>query len=145
MSVVNTIDDTSPPLEFQFVTENVLGSGVEQVAEDFMNGCTCRKDNGRNMGCEYLSCSCLDDLINSEGKKQFPYSQAKFNTECLRDAFIRGRNHIYECNKNCNCNSNCKNRVVQHGRKVGLEIFKTTNRGWGRSEKCCVYYVLSLT
>ena len=83
------------------------------------------------MGCEYLSCECLDDSVNSEGKKAFPYSQAKFNAACLRDVFIRGRNHIYECNPLCNCGDNCKNRVVQHGRKVGLEIFKTTNRGWG--------------
>ena len=136
VSIVNMIDDTSPPLDFQFVVENVLRDGVEQASDDFMIGCGCRKDNGRNMGCEYLSCSCLDDVINSEGKKQFPYSQAKFNTACLRDAFIKGRNHIYECNKKCNCNKNCKNRVVQHGRTVGLEIFKTTNRGWGTFEKC---------
>lgn len=129
--VVNTIDDTSPPLDFQFLTESVLRDGVESVSEDFMNGCKCRKDNGRQMGCEYLHCECLDDLVNAEGKKQYPYSMAKFNTACLRDAFIKGRNHIYECNSRCNCGSNCKNRVVQHGRKVGLEIFKTTNRGWG--------------
>lgn len=121
----------SPPLDFQFVAKSVLREGVEIVDEDFMIGCKCRKDNGRQMGCEYLQCECLDDLVNSEGKKAFPYSQAKFNTACLRDAFIKGRNHIYECNRRCNCGSNCKNRVVQHGRKVGLEIFKTTNRGWG--------------
>ena len=143
VSVVNTIDDTSPPLDFQFVVESVLREGVEQASDDFMIGCGCRKDNGRNMGCEYLSCSCLDDLVNSEGKKQFPYSQAKFNTACLRDAFIKGRNHIYECNKKCNCNNNCKNRVVQHGRTVGLEIFKTTNRGWGTFEKCYMCHELS--
>lgn len=83
------------------------------------------------MGCEYLYCECLEDLVNSNGKKQFPYSQAKKNTACLRDAFISGRGHIYECNRLCNCGENCKNRVVQHGRKVGLEIFKTINRGWG--------------
>lgn len=132
---MNTIDDTSPPLDFQFVTQNVLTDGVEQASEDFMTGCKCRKDNGRNIGCEYLSCECLDDLVNSHGNKQFPYSQAKFNTACLRDAFLSGRNHIYECNSRCNCESNCKNRVVQHGRKVGLEIFKTTNRGWGTFKK----------
>ena len=110
------------------------------MEEDFMNGCKCRKDNGRDIGCEYLSCECLEDSVNSEGRKQFPYSQAKFNTACLRDSFIRGRNHIYECNSRCNCGSNCKNRVVQHGRKVGLEIFKTTNRGWGMYKKCNMYY-----
>lgn len=128
------MDDTSPPLDFQFVTKSVLREDVEVVEEDFMIGCKCRKDNGRQMGCEYLQCECLYDSVNSEGKKAFPYSQAKFNTACLRDAFIKGRNHIYECNKLCNCGSNCKNRVVQHGRKVGLEIFKTTNRGWGTFE-----------
>ena len=143
VSVVNEIDDTSPPLDFQFVVENVLRNGVEQASDDFMIGCGCRKDNGRNMGCEYLHCSCLDDLVNSEGKKQFPYSQAKASTACLRDAFIKGRNHIYECNKKCNCGNNCKNRVVQHGRTVGLEIFKTTDRGWGTFEKCHVSYELS--
>lgn len=109
-----------------------------------MIGCKCRKDNGRQMGCEYLSCECLDDLVVSEGKKQFPYSQAKFNTACLRDAFLKGRNHIYECNKRCNCGNNCKNRVVQHGRKVGLEIFKTTNRGWGTYERHYMYHKSSI-
>ena len=126
------------------MTENVLRDGVEQVSKEFMNGCKCRKDNGRHMGCEYLYCECLDDLVNSEGKKQFPYSQARFTTGCLRDAFINGRNHIYECNSLCNCGSNCKNRVVQHGRKVGLEIFKTTNRGWGTSKKGSLLFCTNL-
>lgn len=144
VSVVNAIDDTSPPLDFQFVIENIFRDGVEQASDDFMSGCGCRKDNGRNMGCEYLYCTCLDDLVNSEGKKQFPYSQAKVNTACLRDAFIKGRNHIYECNKKCNCGNNCKNRVVQHGRTVGLQIFKTINRGWGTFEKCHICYKLLL-
>ena len=101
------------------------------MSEDFMTGCKCRKENGRHMGCEYLSCECLDDLVDSEGEKKFPYSQAKKNAGCLRDAFIGGRSHLYECNSRCNCGSNCKNRVVQHGRKVGLEIFKTIKTGWG--------------
>ena len=131
IAIVNTVDDTSPPLNFQFITENLLRDGVERVPDDFMVGCSCRKDNGRQMGCEYLSCSCIEDQSNSEGKRAFPYSMAKFNTACLRDAFLKGRTAIFECNKLCNCESNCKNRVVQHGRKVGLEIFKTRNRGWG--------------
>ena len=107
-----------------------------------MVGCKCRKENGRHMGCEYLNCECLDDSVNSKGKKQFPYSQAKKSTACLRDAFLNGRNHIYECNSRCNCGSNCKNRVVQHGRKVGLEIFKTINRGWG-TLKCNMHHCIT--
>ena len=100
-----------------------------------MSGCDCRKDNGRNIGCEYLSCECLDDsALNSEGKRVFPYSASKFDFGCLRAFYLENRHHIYECNSLCNCESNCKNRVVQHGRTVSLQIFKTINRGWGKPE-----------
>ena len=36
---------------------------------------------------------------------------------------------MYEYNKKRNYGNKCKNRVVQRGRTVGLEIFKTINRG----------------
>ncbi|KAK7205598.1 hypothetical protein BZA70DRAFT_238091 [Myxozyma melibiosi] len=38
---------------------------------------------------------------------------------------------VYECNDNCACGSNCPNRVVQRGRQVRLQIFKTAKKGWG--------------
>ncbi|KAF5310154.1 hypothetical protein D9619_010558 [Psilocybe cf. subviscida] len=38
---------------------------------------------------------------------------------------------IYECNDLCGCGDECMNRVVQHGRKVGVAIRKTPNKGWG--------------
>ncbi|GIY34584.1 histone-lysine N-methyltransferase Su(var)3-9 [Caerostris extrusa] len=39
---------------------------------------------------------------------------------------------IYECNSKCKCGISCYNRVVQHGQKVKVGIFKTSNgRGWG--------------
>lgn len=51
---------------------------------------------------------------------------------------IRGKinvnpgNAIFECNKLCKCDQSCRNRVVQHGRKVPLCIFRTDNGcGWG--------------
>ena len=97
-----------------------------------MSGCTCRKENGRHIGCEYLYCECLDDsALNDDGKRVFPYSASKADYGCLRDFYLKARHHIYECNQLCNCESNCKNRVVQHGRTVPLQIFKTKNRGWG--------------
>lgn len=132
VSVVNQVDNTSPPLTFKFVNESILGPGVEAATTEVMIGCECRKDNGRNIGCEYLSCGCLaDSALNSEGKKVFPYSAAKINTGCLRDFYLESRHHIYECNAHCNCEENCKNRKVQHGCQVPLEIFKTEDRGWG--------------
>ena len=133
VTIVNTVDDSSPPLDFKFIEENLIGKGVYRATDEFMSGCTCRKDNGRQIGCEYLACECLGDSITSkEGKKCFPYSAASKDPGCLRSFYLQGGFHIFECNKKCNCESNCKNRVVQHGRTVPLEIFKTSNRGWGK-------------
>ena len=132
ITLFNNLDTSSPPTTFRFVKESLLGPGVQRATEDFMSGCTCRKDNGRQMGCEYLSCECIaDSAVNDMGKRVFPYSGGKDDFGCLRNFYLKRRDHIYECNKRCNCESNCKNRVVQHGRSVPLQIFKTTNRGWG--------------
>ncbi|KAI4146326.1 MAG: hypothetical protein L6R39_003484 [Caloplaca ligustica] len=131
VTVINEIDQSSPSTAFRFVNDNVLGPGVSRAPNEVMIGCTCPQDK-RKIGCEYLYCDCLDDSAeNEDGKKVFPYSNAKKNRGCLREFYLESRHHIYECNKHCNCPDNCKNRKVQHGRLVELEIFKTTNRGWG--------------
>lgn len=132
VTLKNTIDDSSPRLDFKFIKKNILGTGVEEATDEFMIGCTCRKNNGRDIGCEYTYCECLEDSARKDGnKKVFPYAAGKDTTHCLRDFYLSHGWHVFECNARCNCNSNCKNRVVQHGRKVPLEIFKTRNRGWG--------------
>ena len=98
-----------------------------------MSGCNCRVENGRNCGCEYRTCSCLQhSATDGKGDHHFTYSAAILGRGCLRPFYLNSRHHIYECNKNCNCRDNCKNKVVQHGRQVPLEIFKTENRGWGK-------------
>ncbi|KAG9129063.1 hypothetical protein Leryth_016887 [Lithospermum erythrorhizon] len=38
---------------------------------------------------------------------------------------------VHECGTTCACPPNCRNRMTQAGLKVRLEVFKTTNRGWG--------------
>ncbi|KAL8847044.1 MAG: hypothetical protein Q9221_007904 [Calogaya cf. arnoldii] len=132
VTVVNEIDESSPSTDFRFVQESILQADVEYIAEEFMIGCRCYKENGRNIGCEYLYCDCLDSSeLNDDGKRVFPYAAGKKDFRCLRNFYLESRNHIYECNKKCNCEANCKNRNVQHGRRVELEIFKTKNRGWG--------------
>ncbi len=50
VKIINAIDQTSPPVDFAFINENVVGEGVEKVPEEFMIGCQCKKDNGRNIG-----------------------------------------------------------------------------------------------
>lgn len=131
--LINEIDDSSPPVSFTFINASIICEGVETVDEGFMSGCTCKQENGRNCGCEYRYCGCLQHSAKDEnGDHHFPYSASTLKRGCLRPFYLDSRNHIYECNKNCNCRDNCKNKVVQHGRQVPLEIFKTQNRGWGK-------------
>ncbi|KAK3176356.1 hypothetical protein OEA41_007679 [Lepraria neglecta] len=108
VTVVNTVDDSSPPLGFKFIKENVIGKGVHRATDEFMSGCTCRKDNGRQIGCEYLACECLEDSATTkDGKKVFPYSARKIDPGCLRPFYLQGGFHVFECNEKCNCMSNC--------------------------------------
>jgi histone-lysine N-methyltransferase SUV39H len=129
VTLVNNIDDTSPRLNFRFIDSCVLREGVTKASEEFMFGCTCKPDNGRHMGCEYTACECLDQMNN----RKFPYIATGERAGTLRDGHLSTRDAIFECNRLCNCGDNCKNKLVQWGRKVPLEIFKTSNRGWGKS------------
>ncbi|KAL8693255.1 MAG: hypothetical protein Q9218_001889 [Villophora microphyllina] len=139
VTVVNNIDQSSPSLKFKFVKASILGPGVEKLSEDAMVGCQCNLNNGRDIGCEYLyrlgddkSCSCTEHInLDGRGKKAFPYSAGSADRGCLRKLFLDTRHHIYECNVKCSCYTYCKNRKVQHGRQIPLEIFKTEDRGWG--------------
>ncbi|KAL8932733.1 MAG: hypothetical protein Q9211_006152 [Gyalolechia sp. 1 TL-2023] len=132
VTVVNNIDESSPSIEFRFVNESVLGPGVSRAPDEVMIGCDCKKHYGPNPGCQYLKCECLiDSALNASGSRVFPYSSAQRDAGRLRDFYLESRHHIYECNANCNCDYGCKNRNVQFGRQVPLEIFKTPNRGWG--------------
>ncbi|KAL8826798.1 MAG: hypothetical protein Q9170_007266 [Blastenia crenularia] len=133
VTVFNDIDESSPSIRFRFVNESVLCHGVAKASEEFMIGCECKEHYGPLPGCAYLEkCHCLDESPRNEnGSKVFPYSAASRDAGCLRSFYLESRHHIYECNRACNCTAACKNRNVQHGRRVQLDIFKTSNRGWG--------------
>ncbi len=38
---------------------------------------------------------------------------------------------IYECNGKCKCDSRCTNRCVQFGVNTLLQIYNTSEKGWG--------------
>ncbi|CAF4517939.1 unnamed protein product, partial [Rotaria magnacalcarata] len=38
---------------------------------------------------------------------------------------------IYECNGKCKCDSRCTNRCVQFGLNTLLQIYHTSEKGWG--------------
>ncbi|KAK7511662.1 hypothetical protein IWZ03DRAFT_65742 [Phyllosticta citriasiana] len=159
VSIVNDVDNSSPPLVFTFIDSNILGDGVHAAHEETITGCSkCRAHMGQGIGCEYSKlCDCLEyaavndtermlaeererwERIQRTGDgdtsglpKKFPYFSSGPRTGCLVPFYLERRHPIYECNTKCKCGPGCKTRVVQHGRKVPLEIFKTSDgRGWG--------------
>ena len=129
----NDVDHDSPPTEFQFIKASILRDGVFRADEESIVGCTCHQKYKQQNGCVYLDhCSCIQDSVEDDkGKKFFAYGASPNNYGLLRKKFLQTRNPIYECNSKCDCDNYCKNRVVQHGRKIHVEIFKTSDRGWG--------------
>lgn len=117
----NEIDDTpSPPTDFEFISEYRLSDKVPPYDKDFLWGCNCPES-----GCEDPEdCACQDNQDSPRPK--FAYGK---HGRAVRD----NRMEIVECNERCSCGPECRNRVVQHGRQVPLEIFKTKEKGWGKS------------
>ncbi|KAG4301160.1 hypothetical protein PCK1_002470 [Pneumocystis canis] len=116
--LINEIDSDPSPADFEFITSYKYGVGVQPRNPLFISGCSCPKD-----GCDLdnpSSCQCLEDSDN----KSFSYDE--YGRLRCNIASI-----IYECNENCDCGIKCPNRVVQRGRKIPLDIFKTKYKGWG--------------
>ena len=157
VTMANTIDQDSPPLGFTFVDQSILREGVIKLDDDTLQGCQkCKPDMGQNIGCEYTRwCGCLEyarvdeERLNertwplyqkwketnegdsSQFPKRFPYRIDKTIGPLLNGFYLDSRHTIYECNERCRCGPRCKNRNVQWGRGIPLQIFKTKERGWG--------------
>ncbi|KAI5207352.1 SET domain-containing protein [Aureobasidium subglaciale] len=75
--------------------------------------------------------------LDAEGlSKRFPYRidhdpRTNIKQYVLDSFYLESRNVLYECNSRCRCGPNCKNRLVQKGRKIPLEVFRTSRRGFG--------------
>jgi Pre-SET motif len=121
--VVNDIDaEPCPPLVFHWVDECVLGENVPSRDSNFTHGCSC--PNGECDLTKPLGCECLDDL----DVKRFSYNMDGLMIHPPGMAVI-------ECNSRCRCSRSCPNRVVERGRRMPLELFKTANKGWGTSSQ----------
>jgi histone-lysine N-methyltransferase SUV39H len=154
VNLVNIRDSSTPLLSFEFVDSYKYGDGIDPPVPEAMEGCqSCRPNMGGFCGCEYTKrCECLEFArvderkLDDEGRKQyeralkgkdttmslpkrFPYSK---DTGRLVTFYLESEYAIFECNINCGCGPVCKSRVVQNGRQVGLEIFRTIDRGWGK-------------
>ncbi|XP_035794441.1 histone-lysine N-methyltransferase eggless-like [Anopheles albimanus] len=125
VSCVNYFDDTKPP-PCEYSTKRIPTEGVDlNLDEDFLVCCDCEDD------CfDKSKCQCWQLTI--EGAKFLapdqPIESIGYVYKRLDESVMTG---IYECNARCKCKMNCLNRVVQHPLLTKLQIFKTSNRGWG--------------
>ncbi|RDA90694.1 hypothetical protein CP533_3930 [Ophiocordyceps camponoti-saundersi (nom. inval.)] len=127
ITVVNSVDSEVLPPGFRFIDENVLGDGVEPAELSFRSGCTCDNDDD----CQYGGCMCLAELEDDDGGKIYAYHTHGIKKGLLRSKLHDSKLPLYECHKGCSCTLDCPNRVVERGRTVPLQIFRTDDRGWG--------------
>ncbi|KAI1275277.1 SET domain-containing protein [Xylaria sp. FL0933] len=154
ITIVNTEDDTMIDPNFRFMESSTRASDIEPTRKEFLTGCDCKED----IDCRYSGCTCLqdaeddssvdDDTVSQEAspsegeyaddwvrrkfkKKAYAYHSHGAKAGHLRTKVLMSRNPIYECHESCVCSLDCSNRVVEKGRKLPLQIFRTENRGWG--------------
>lgn len=111
--IENDVDLDGPPDSFTYMNDYKEGEGIS-IPQDPIVGCECT--------------DCFDEKKNccaaNAGAEFAYYKHGKVR--------VPPGTPIYECNKRCKCGPQCPNRVVQHGRKHKVAIFRTNNgRGWG--------------
>lgn len=79
---------------------------------------------------------CLQDQEESDSeeyarKKVYRYHMHGLKAGLMQTRYLDSKAPIYECHKECKCGEWCPNRVVERGRKVALQIFRTKTTGWG--------------
>ncbi|KAK8131627.1 hypothetical protein PG984_008065 [Apiospora sp. TS-2023a] len=138
ITITNDADKLALEPGFKFVQNSHLGRGVQAATGDFRSGCEC--EDGED--CQYTTCHCLQELEESEDepdeddgiiyrKKRYAYHSHGDKAGHLRTKILESREPIYECHEGCACGPDCPNRVVERGRKLPLQVFRTKNRGWG--------------
>ncbi|CAN8298123.1 unnamed protein product [Cochlearia groenlandica] len=111
VSLLNDVDDENGPAYFTYSTTVTYSESFKLAQPSF--GCDC------GISCKpgNLNCHCI-----RKNGGDFPYTG--------NGVLVSRKPMIYECSPSCLCSA-CKNKVTQMGPKVRLEVFKTTNRGWG--------------
>ncbi|KAF9781317.1 hypothetical protein BJ322DRAFT_1080401 [Thelephora terrestris] len=123
--VINGIDDEpTPPWEFFYSNKLWYHEDVPPPDYNKLVGCDCVGE------CDPTSttCACL-----RRQKNLWPDgAESGFGFSYGEDRMLKNWDEtIVECNDLCQCTSKCRNRVVQNGRKVKVNIVKTEKKGWG--------------
>ncbi len=145
--------DTSLPKNFEYINDRIPLTTDIIIEKDNIQGCTCID------GClDTTKCECwiktYDGIIKSHyyedliGELKELFSEDDENIENMKeylyDALAKrgyGYKHgrllekihsgIYECNGKCKCDSRCTNRCVQFGVNTLLQVYNTSEKGWG--------------
>ncbi|XP_072406223.1 histone-lysine N-methyltransferase EHMT2-like isoform X2 [Chiloscyllium punctatum] len=114
---VNAVDAETSPEDYKYISENCETSTMNIDRNiTHLQHCTCLDDcSSSNCLCGQLSIRCWYDkdgrLLQEFNKIEPPL--------------------IFECNQACSCWRTCKNRVVQSGIRVRLQLYRTEKMGWG--------------
>eukprot|EP00899_Mesostigma_viride_P015814 jgi/Mesvir1/24233/Mv10940-RA.4 len=119
--VINTVDDTGPPNDFEYITESVLPRDIAPQGP-LPTGCACASRARGEGQCRPGKCECIQKnpsgVCYIVGKSKHPQ-------------LTRAVPVIYECGPQCGCPPSCGNRVTQQGLQYPLELFRTKHKGWG--------------
>ncbi|KAM8866577.1 histone-lysine N-methyltransferase EHMT1a [Synchiropus picturatus] len=114
---VNGVDGEPHPSSFKYIPESCVTSTIN-VNKDIthLQHCSCTDDcSSATCTCGQLSLRCWYD---DEGRLPPDF--------CQREPPV-----LFECNHACSCWRTCRNRVVQNGLRVRLQLFRTRTMGWG--------------
>nr|XP_020454856.1 histone-lysine N-methyltransferase EHMT1-like isoform X1 [Monopterus albus] len=117
ITCVNGVDNESCPENFKYIPDNCVTSPLN-IDKDItrLQHCSCTDDcSSSTCMCGQLSLQCWYD---SEGRLPLDF--------CQREPLV-----LFECNHACSCWRTCRNRVVQNGLRVRLQLFRTQKMGWG--------------
>ncbi|XP_077691886.1 histone-lysine N-methyltransferase EHMT1 isoform X6 [Eretmochelys imbricata] len=114
---INSVDSEPCPTNYKYVSQNCVTSPMNIDRNiTHLQYCVCIDDcSSSNCMCGQLSMRCWYD---KDGRllPEFNMSEPPL---------------IFECNHACSCWRNCRNRVVQNGLRVRLQLYRTQNMGWG--------------
>ncbi|TRY88581.1 hypothetical protein DNTS_034553 [Danionella cerebrum] len=114
---VNAVDREQCPDNYKYVPDSCVTSPLNIDKNiTHLQYCVCKDDcSSANCMCGQLSLRCWYDK-DSRLLPEFHNEEPPL---------------IFECNHACSCWRTCKNRVIQNGLRVRLQLFRTQMMGWG--------------
>ncbi|XP_062867153.1 histone-lysine N-methyltransferase EHMT1 isoform X2 [Trichomycterus rosablanca] len=114
---VNGVDTEPCPNDYKYVPDNCVTSPMNIDKNiTHLQYCVCKED------CSSASCMCGQLSLRCWYDKE---------SRLLPEFCCEEPPFIFECNHACSCWRTCKNRVVQNGLRIRLQLFRTQKMGWG--------------